>query len=203
MNHYYTDNSDLSSERRQFTYYFDNEVFRFTTDNGVFSKNNVDYGSYILIRSIYLKDLGKSLLDLGSGYGPIGIILKRFHPDLAVEMAEVNPRAVELSILNSRENKTDIRVHLCDDITSLDHKFDTIVLNPPIRAGQAVIYDLYERSKLMLNESGHLYIVIRKAQGAKSSIAKLETLFAHVQVIEKDGGYYVVDSCAGEKRTII
>ena len=195
MNHYYTDNSDLDSDRKEFTYYFDNEVFRFTTDNGVFSKENVDYGSYILIRSIYKKDLGENVLDLGAGYGPIGIILKRFQPALAVEMAEVNPRAVELAILNSTNNKTDIKVHLCDDITSLAHKFDTIVLNPPIRAGKAVIYDLYEKSKEMLKGNGHLYIVIRKAQGAKSSIAKLETLFSTVTVIEKDSGYFVIDSC--------
>ena len=193
MNHYYTDNSDLSSERKEFTYYFDNEVFRFTTDNGVFSKDNVDYGSYIMIRSIYSKDLGKTLLDLGSGYGPIGIVLKRFHPETEVEMAEVNPRAVELSILNGANNKTDIKVHLCDDITKLDHKYDTIVLNPPIRAGKAVVYGLYEKSAFMLNEGGHLYIVIRKAQGAKSSIAKLETLFGTVKIIERDSGYYVLD----------
>ena len=193
MNHYYTDNSDLSSQRQEFTYYFDNEVFRFTTDNGVFSKDHVDYGSYILIRSICNRDLGKSLLDLGSGYGPIGIILKRFHPETEVEMAEVNSRAVELSILNGEINKTDIKVHLCDDITTLDHKFDTIALNPPIRAGKAVIYDLYEKSSVMLNENGHLYIVIRKAQGAKSSMTKLETLFGKVEVIERDSGYFVLD----------
>ena len=193
MNHYYTDNSDLSSQRQEFTYYFDNEVFRFTTDNGVFSKDHVDYGSYILIRTICKKDLGRSLLDLGSGYGPIGIILKRFHPETEVEMAEVNSRAVELSILNGEINKTDIKVHLCDDITTLDHKFDTIALNPPIRAGKAVIYGLYEKSSVMLNENGHLYIVIRKAQGAKSSMAKLETLFGKVEVIERDSGYYVLD----------
>ena len=194
MNHYYTDNSELNSERKEFTYYFDNEVFRFTTDNGVFSKNNVDYGTYILIRSIYRKDLGHSLLDLGSGYGPIGIILKRFHPETEVEMAEVNPRAVELSRLNGVNNKTDIKVHLCDDITTLPHRFDTIVLNPPIRAGKAVIYDLYARSKEMLNEHGHLYIVIRKAQGAGSSIRELETLFSEVEIIGRDSGYLVIDS---------
>ena len=195
MNHYYTDNKDLISQPKEFDFYFDNEVFRFTTDNGVFSKDNVDYGTYILIRSIYQKDLGRSLLALGSGYGPVGIILKHFHPELNVEMAEVNSRAVDLAILNCAKNHTDIRVHLCDDITALGHEFDTIVLNPPIRAGKAVIYDLYEKSKQILSGSGHFYIVIRKAQGAKSSIAKLETLFSEVTVIEKDGGYFVIDSC--------
>ena len=194
MNHYYTDNKDLNSERKEFEYYFDNEVFRFTTDNGVFSKRSVDYGSYILVKSIYRKDLGSSLLDLGSGYGPIGIILKRFNPELEVEMVDVNSRAVELCRLNNSNNSTDIKVHLCDDIEKLDHKFDTIVLNPPIRAGKAVIYSLYEKSKKMLNENGHLYIVIRKAQGASSSIKELETLFNTVRIIKRDSGYLVIDS---------
>lgn len=194
MNHYYTDNKDLNSDRKEFEYYFDNEVFRFTTDNGVFSKKGVDYGSYILIKTIYKLDLGKSLLDLGSGYGPIGIIIKRFNPNLNIEMVDVNSRAVELCNLNNLKNKTDIKVHLCDDILSLDHKFDTIVLNPPIRAGKKIIYSLYEKSKEMLNENGHLYIVIRKAQGANSSISKLETLFKNVKTINKDSGYLVIDS---------
>jgi len=194
MNHYYTDNKDLNSDRKEFEYYFDNEVFRFTTDNGVFSKKGVDYGSYILIKTIYKLDLGSSLLDLGSGYGPIGIIIKRFNPNLNIEMVDVNSRAVELCNLNNLKNKTDIKVHLCDDILSLDHKFDTIVLNPPIRAGKKIIYSLYEKSKEMLNEDGHLYIVIRKAQGANSSISKLETLFKNVKTINKDSGYLVIDS---------
>lgn len=194
MNHYYTDNKDLISKPKEFDFYFDNEVFHFTTDNGVFSKDNVDYGSYILIKSIYKLDLGKTLLDLGSGYGPIGIILKRFNQDLNIEMVDVNSRAVDLSILNCKLNSTDIKVHLCEDIETLDHKFDTIVLNPPIRAGKKVIYELYEKSKRMLNEKGHFYIVIRKAQGANSSIKKLETLFNKVEIIDVNKGYVVIDS---------
>ena len=193
MSHYYTDNKDLSSDRQEFTYYFDNEVFRFTTDNGVFSKNNVDFGSYILIKTIYDKDLGRSLIDLGCGYGPIGIILKRFHPSIEVEMVDVNSRAVELAAENASHNMTDIKVSLCEDILELGHGFDTIVLNPPIRAGKKVIFDLYERSKKILNEDGHLYIVIRKAQGAASSIKELETLFRNVVIINSKAGYKVID----------
>jgi 16S rRNA (guanine1207-N2)-methyltransferase len=194
MSHYYTDNKELDSHKEQFEYYFDNEVFRFTTDIGVFSKENVDYGSYVLLKTVYRNNLGKKLLDLGSGYGPIGIILKRFNPELDVEMVDVNSRAVELAILNCKNNETDIKVHLCEDILELENQFDTIVLNPPIRAGKAVIYSLYEKAKEKLNENGHLYIVIRKAQGAMSSKKKLETLFNKVELINRDSGYLVFDS---------
>lgn len=193
MTHYYTDNNNLASNKREFDYYFDSEVFRFTTDNGVFSKKNIDYGSYILIKTIYKLNLGNSLLDLGSGYGPIGIILKRFNPNVEIEMVDVNSRATELAKLNCQSNKTDIKVHLCENILKLNNNFDTITLNPPIRAGKKVIYDLYDKSKEKLNEGGHLYIVIRKAQGANSSISKLETLFNKVVVINKDSGYYIID----------
>ena len=177
MTHYYTDNNDLPSKQREFDYYFDNETFRFTTDNGVLSKKNIDYGSYLLIKNVYLRNLGSSLLDLGSGYGPIGIIIKHFNPELDVEMVDVNSRAIELAVLNCERNKVNIKVHLCEDILSLDHSFDTISLNPPIRAGKAIIYGLYEKASKKLNDGGHLYVVIRKAQGAPSSISKLETLF--------------------------
>ena len=194
MAHYYTDNKDLTSDRREFDYYFGNEVFRFTTDNGVFSKKNIDYGSYLLIKNVYLKNLGSSLLDLGSGYGPIGIIIKHFNPKLDVEMVDVNSRATELAVLNCQKNKVNIKVHLCEDILTLNRNFDTVTLNPPIRAGKKVIYDLYAKSRAILNDGGSLYIVIQKKQGAKSSIKELETLFKNVVVIDSDGGYLVIEA---------
>lgn len=194
MAHYYTDNKDLASKRREFDYYFDNEVFRFTTDNGVFSKKTIDYGSYLLIKNVYKKNLGTSLLDLGSGYGPIGIIIKRFNPNLDIEMVDVNSRATELAILNCQKNKVNIKVHICEDILTLNRNFDTVTLNPPIRAGKKVIYDLYAKSRDILNDGGSLYIVIQKKQGANSSKKELETLFKEVVVIDSDGGYQVIEA---------
>ncbi|MBQ0036364.1 MAG: class I SAM-dependent methyltransferase [Firmicutes bacterium] len=194
MSHYYTDNKDLPSNRREFEYYFDDVVFRFTTDNGVFSKGKIDYGSYLLIESVYKLNLGKQVLDLGCGYGPVGIIIKHFNSEIEVDAVDVNSRALELTKLNSDINKVDIKTYLCEDILTLNHKYDSIILNPPIRTGKKVIYDLYERSRLMLNDGGHFYIVIQKKQGANSSISKLETLFNKVEVINKDGGYLVIDS---------
>ena len=194
MAHYYTDNKDLASKRREFDYYFDNEVFRFATDNGVFSKKTIDYGSYLLIKNVYKKNLGTSLLDLGSGYGPIGIIIKRFNPNLDIEMVDVNSRATELAILNCQKNKVNIKVHICEDILTLNRNFDTVTLNPPIRAGKKVIYDLYAKSRDILNDGGSLYIVIQKKQGANSSKKELETLFKEVVVIDSDGGYQVIEA---------
>ena len=191
MSHYYTDNSALLSDRREFVYYFGNEEFRFMTDNGVFSKSGVDYGSYLLMKNTYREALGKSVLDLGCGYGPIGIIIKRFHPDLRMEMIDVNPRAVELARLNAEKNRETVTVSLCDDILKLDHSFDTIILNPPIRAGKITIFSLYEKSFQLLNGGGCLYIVIQKTQGAESSYRKLKDLFDETELIDRDGGYHI------------
>jgi len=192
MSHYYTDNKDLASNPCQFTYYFDNETFTFTTDNGVFSKKAVDYGSYLLIKTIYKLNLGTCILDLGCGWGPVGIILKRFNPILEVCLVDVNSRAIDLAKENAIINKTNLDTYLCEDINTLDKKFDSIILNPPIRAGKKVIYDLYEKSRMNLNVNGSLFIVIQKKQGAKSSIEKLESLFDDVKILDKDGGYYVI-----------
>ena len=194
MSHYFTDNSDLTSNRREFNYYLDDEIFCFTTDNGVFSKSNVDYGSHVLIRNIYRKALGNRVLDLGSGYGPIGIVVKRFNPNVEVEMVDVNPRANELAALNCQKNNVDIKVHLCEDILTLENTFDTVIFNPPIRAGKKIIYELYEKAYEKLNDRGSLVIVIQRKQGAESSIGKLETLFDDVQVLDRDKGYWIIQA---------
>ena len=194
MTHYYTDNSDLDSKRSSFDYYFDNEKFTFTTDIGVFSKSDVDYGSYLLIKNTYKRVLGNKLLDLGCGYGPIGIIIKRFNPDIDTTLVDVNSRAIELAKINGSLNKTKLNIHLCKDILTLNTLFDSIILNPPVRAGKVVIYDLYEKSYMSLNDGGSLYIVIQKKQGADSSIKKLNELFKEIKILDKDGGYRVIQA---------
>ena len=194
MSHYYTDNSQLASNPRSFDYYFDNEKFIFTTDNGVFCKENVDYGSYLLIKNTFRQALGNKLLDLGCGWGPVGIIIKRFNPDIEVTAVDVNSRAVELTNLNAVQNKTLIKACLCTDILTLNLLFDSIILNPPIRAGKVVIYNLYDKAYHTLRENGSLYIVIQKKQGASSSVNKLSELFKTVTVLDREGGYWVIQA---------
>ena len=194
MSHYYTDNSQLASNPRSFDYYFDNEKFIFTTDNGVFCKENVDYGSYLLIKNTFRQALGNRLLDLGCGWGPVGIIIKRFNPDIEVTAVDVNSRAVQLTNLNAVQNKTLIKACLCTDILTLNLLFDSIMLNPPIRAGKVVIYDLYDKAYHTLRENGSLYIVIQKKQGASSSVNKLSELFKTVTVLDREGGYWVIQA---------
>ena len=194
MAHYFTDNSSLRSNPKEFDYYFDNERFIFTTDNGVFSKRELDFGSELLIKTVYKKALGKDCLDLGTGYGPVGIIIKRFNPNIVMDGVDVNSRATDLAKLNAKINKTNVSIFLCDDILTLNRQYDSILFNPPIRAGKKVIYDLYEKSQKILNNNGSLYIVIRKKQGADTSYKKLKDIFKEVNVVAKEKGYVVIQS---------
>lgn len=194
MSHYFTDNSSLRSDPKEFTYHFNNEQFTFTTDIGVFSKGEVDFGSYLLIKNVYSKPIGEDCLDLGCGFGPIGIIVKRFNPTINMDAVDVNSRAVELTELNARINNCEIKTYKTDDILTLNKSYDTILLNPPIRAGKLIIYSLYEKTHIILKDKGSLYIVIRKKQGADTSFAKLKDIFKEVNIIAKEKGYVIIQA---------
>lgn len=194
MSHYFTDNSSLRSNPKEFKYHFNNEQFIFTTDIGVFSKGEVDFGSYLLIKNVYDKAIGEDCLDLGCGFGPIGIIVKRFNPSTNMDGVDVNSRAIELTDLNAKINNLEIKTIKTDDILTLNKSYNTILLNPPIRAGKTVIYDLYEKAHTILKDEGSLYIVIRKKQGADTSYKKLKDIFKEVNVVAKEKGYVVIQS---------
>lgn len=194
MSHYFINDPDLVSKRKQITYHFKDEKFIFTTDNGVFSKNEVDRGSNALIQTVSSFDLGKSILDLGCGYGVIGIVIKRLFNKANVCLVDINDRAISLAKDNADLNHTEVTVFKSEDITTLNKTFDSILLNPPIRAGKRVIYGLYESSYKCLNKGGKLYIVIQKKHGSESSITELKKLFSEVKVISRKSGYQIIES---------
>lgn len=198
MSHYYVNDPNLKEEKRSFDYCFCGEHFTFTSDNGVFSKDSIDYGSYLLLKYTYQNDPGESVLDLGCGYGPIGIIMKRFHPHSGVIAVDVNERAVELTKINAQQNAAEISTYITDDISTLNKTYNTILLNPPIRAGKAVIYDLYDKAFNALLGDGVLYVVIRRQHGAESSIKKLKELFNEVEVLGKEAGYWILRASKSE-----
>lgn len=194
MAHYFTDNRELDKNRREHTFRFLDCLYIFTTDNGVFSKTGVDYGSYVLLKVIAEQDLKGSVLDMGCGYGPLGIITKSIYPNCQLTMVDVNPRAVELSKINCTQNKVECNVFVSDGYQSVDHQFDVIITNPPIRTGKKVIYKMFEDAYTHLNNGGSIYAVIRKQQGADSAKKKFAEIFGNCDVIAKDRGYYILQS---------
>ncbi|MDY2780699.1 MAG: methyltransferase [Bulleidia sp.] len=192
--HYFTDNRNLTSNRREFSFRFSGYLYTFTTDDGVFSKNNVDYGSYALLKAIENEDIEGNVLDFGCGYGAIGVILQNKFTNSVVISSDINSRAVELANINYQKNGMHNKAIVSDGFTNIKETFDWIMLNPPIRTGKANIYHMFEEAYSHLNDAGKLVIVIQKKQGAESAIKKLETLFSKVEIIEKNKGYWIIKS---------
>ena len=194
MSHYFINDENLSSHPRTVRYSINGKDFELESDLGVFSKDKLDYGSEVLIKSLLPIDLGERMLDLGCGIGPIGLSLAYFKPSLSVVCSDVNTRALELCKLNARKLALNQQVTcLQSDIyLEIEGKFHSIVSNPPIRAGKRVTYEIYSGALDHLDEEGSLYIVIRKAQGAKSVKDYLEQLFGNVTVLDKSKGHYVL-----------
>ena len=195
MSHYFINDKNLEENRREISFRFFDLSFSLTTDDGVFSKDGLDYGSCLLLENVCRSDIAGEVLDLGCGYGPIGIVVKKIFSDTKVTMVDVNERAVELSRLNVSNCEMDNEVIVSDSFEMLENRcFNHIVLNPPIRAGKQIIYSMFEQSSVHLYANGVLWVVIRKNHGAKSAIAKMEAVFGNCEVIDKEKGFYVLKS---------
>lgn len=131
---------------------------------------------------------------MGCGYGTIGIVLQKLYPSCSVVSVDVNPRAVELTQINSQQNSTTLTAFVSDGFEKIEDKFDYIVTNPPIRAGKAVIYKMFEDAYEHLHVGGSLIAVIRKQQGAQSAVKKFEEIFSNCEVVMRDKGYWILVS---------
>ena len=194
MNHYFTSDPGKKPNRKNITFRFLGALETFISDDGVFSKDTLDFGSRTLLETVINRDLKGNLLDLGCGLGYMGILLKKQFPDLEVTMVEINETAVQLARENSALHHQNNTCICSDGISELDMKFDNIVFNPPIRTGKDNIYRLFRESVQHLNEGGCLYIVIRRQQGAESAVRYLSEM-AKVEVIEKKNGYWILSVC--------
>ncbi|KUP22149.1 class I SAM-dependent methyltransferase [Paenibacillus sp. DMB5] len=191
--HYYSQQPDARHDRRTLNTVLRGKSLKFISDAGVFSKGDIDYGSRVLIESIEIPR-NAAVLDVGCGYGPIGISAALLAPEGHVTMIDINSRAVELARENAGNNGVkNITVKESDVLSAVQgQKFDVILTNPPIRAGKAVVHQIFEQAYEHLNEGGALWIVIQKKQGAPSAVAKLESLFPVVEEVTKDKGYRII-----------
>ncbi|HHT66146.1 MAG: class I SAM-dependent methyltransferase [Caldicoprobacterales bacterium] len=193
MEHYYTKNPKIPHDFKSIRFSIKGIQLEFDTDSGVFSKDRVDYGSKIMIQS--LPALTGKILDLGCGYGAIGISIAKLNPKALVTMVDINQRAVELALRNLEKNQIKNAVaHFSDGYQQINERFHAIVSNPPIRTGKNVIYPLFEQSIDHLLPGGCLYLVIQKKQGAKSAVEKLISIFGNCEAINKQGGYWILKS---------
>lgn len=191
MGHYFT-NEQLPSDIQETTCVVLGNHFKFLTDNGVFSKDGLDFGSRLLLEVIPREEVGGKILDMGCGYGVFGIVLARVTSH-RVDMVDVNHRALHLSKRNAKLNGVSDLVSIFESncYSNISEKYSTIITNPPIRAGKKIVYDIVMNARNYLEDDGNLYLVIRKEQGAKSLIVDLEKVYT-VKVLEKKKGFFII-----------
>lgn len=198
MAHYFDEKPDIESKPGLVMARICGIDLQFVTDSDVFSKKYVDYGSRILLETT-VADLRKdgvkagNMLDIGCGYGPIGITMKRAFPAMDVTMVDVNERALALCKENATRNQCAfVHIFASDGTSAVDTEMDVVLTNPPIRAGKATVFSFYEGAYAHMKTGARLYVVIQKKQGAASSQKKLEELFGACEILAKEDGYWVI-----------
>lgn len=193
MSHYFQDDPNLATNIKTISFEVNGLTMKLFTDNGVFSKNRVDEGSLAFLRVLLPLDLGNNILDLGCGYGTIGLTIAVAKKKARVTLADVNTRALELCKKNADAYALSQRVTILqsDIYEKIEGPYDSIVVNPPIRAGKVVTYRMYEEAKQYLIDGGSLYLVIRKAQGAESAAKYIESIFGNITLLDRHKGYHI------------
>lgn len=189
----YFDNVNLKSNITKYkTRIFDKE-FCFNTDNGVFSKSKLDFGTRCLLETLPLDEISGEVLEVGCGYGVIPIILTSVDEKIVnFDAVDINKRAIHLSEMNLKENKAEkIRFFESNIYSNVNKKYDVIITNPPIRAGKQVVYNIVMNAKDYLNKDGMLFIVINKDQGAKSLKSDLDKIY-NTEVLKKIKGFWII-----------
>lgn len=191
MNHYFTKNNALKSEENIIHISFQNQKYLFYTDNGVFSKKGLDFGTRSLLESLNFKNIKGDILDFGCGYGPIGIIVAK-NTNANIDMIDINDRAVLLSKKNIKLNNVkNANVFESDMYENINKKYNFIITNPPIRVGKKILYKILFDAKKYLYDNGQIILVINKNQGAKSLISDLSKEY-NVEVINKNKSFFII-----------
>ncbi|WEV44143.1 class I SAM-dependent methyltransferase [Lactobacillus sp. ESL0684] len=171
---------------------------KFKTDAGVFSKMRVDYGSGVLIKALNDVQLpAGDILDLGAGYGPLGLFAAKIWPQHTVHLVDVNERGLDLARQNAKLNQiTNVEIYASDIYEQIDStkKFGLIITNPPIRAGKNVVTQMLAQAQDHLINGGILLEVIQKKQGEPSSRKLLQETYSNCTILTRDKGYYVLQA---------
>lgn len=195
---YYAENPTSQHDEHVVDYRVNDIDLKFTTDAGVFSKMRVDYGSGVLIKKMADVNFpSNNILDVGTGYGPLGLFAAKFWPTQTVEMVDVNQRGLDLAKKNAELNHIDnVAIFVSDVYSNItpEKKYGLIVTNPPIRAGKTVVSNILSGAKSHLVSGGVLLVVIQKKQGEPSARKLLTKTFGNCTILKRDKGYYVLQA---------
>lgn len=193
MSHYFDSNPNVAHHEKTISFQIFEQQISLLTDSGVFSKNRIDEGTLAFLKVLVPLKLSGNILDIGCGYGPIGLTIAMTSQKARITLADINSRALALASKNAELLNLSQRVTCLqsDVYSNIEGQYEAIVCNPPIRAGKKVTYAIYEGAKQYLTDGGSLYIVIRKAQGAESASKYIETVFGNVSLLSRNKGYYI------------
>ncbi|GFH39967.1 class I SAM-dependent methyltransferase [Lactococcus insecticola] len=189
---YYAENPDAAHDIHELDVVLLDKNMSFLTDAGVFSKKAIDFGSQVLLSALDFKS-GTSLLDVGCGYGPLGLSLAKAQ-GINPTLVDINSRAVELAQKNATKNQVTATIFQSNLYEKVTGTFDNIISNPPIRAGKQVVHGVISGAYDHLETDGSLTIVIQKKQGAPSAKTKMTDVFGNCEVVKKDKGYFILRS---------
>jgi 16S rRNA (guanine1207-N2)-methyltransferase len=192
--HYYTENPQSEIKEKYFAQTINGFKLAFIAVSGVFSfDTRVDKASELLIKSF--NPSGSSILDVGCGYGPIGLFIKAMHQCQTVYMCDINNRAIEYAAANAKKNNLDVNVIKSDLYSSLGaYSFDDIVSNPPIAAGKILNTQLINEAFDHLHPNGTLWLVAFHNKGGSTLKKIMDSRFGNVEDVEKSGGIRVYKS---------
>ena len=194
---YFKNNPNSTSQRQRITAHVANMDLSLWTDNGVFSKERMDYGSKVLVETFmeHYSDVKDAIIELGSGYGPVVIALAKKYAQSQVLGIELNERAYDLAVDNAQLNHVTNAQFVCEDVLVwTGERARYIVTNPPIRAGKKTIQAFIEQADRHLVSQGECWVVIQKKQGAPSMQQHMENVFGNVELVARDKGYWILRS---------
>ena len=192
MSYYFSNDENVKSNEIEHQVKIGDTSFTFITDNGVFSKKGLDFGTRTLLES--LENVSGEVLDFGCGYGPIGIFIKKKY-SCNVDMVDINKRSLHLAEKNAIKNGVEVNVFESNIFENVTKKYNFIVTNPPIRVGKEILYQILFGAYDYLEQNGELWLVINKDQGAKTVLRDLSEKYS-TRLVTKNKGFYII--CASK-----
>lgn len=188
MSYYFSNDETVKKNEVEHQVFIKEKKFLFITDNGVFSKRGLDFGTRTLLEN--LPKIEGEVLDFGCGYGPIGIYIKKTC-NCNVDMIDINKRSLHLSHQNAIKNNVAVNIFESNIYENITKKYDYIITNPPIRVGKEILYRILFEGMHYLKKDGELWFVIHKDQGAKTVFRDLQKEY-FAELITKNKGFYII-----------
>lgn len=194
---YFENNEDLGHDFKQYETVIFDKQFKFKTDSGVFSRDNLDFGTRVMLEALDLDTLPEGdVLDLGAGYGPVGVIMGTELPERQIYGVDISERAIGLAKQNADTNRVEnVHFNVSNAYGSIEKRdFAVILTNPPVRAGKETVHHFITEAIHYLKSGGEIYVVLQKKQGAPSAMKKMEEVYGNVEEIERRKGYWILRS---------